>query len=156
MKQKELLKRSDVPAQDTWDTTTIFADDNAFETAFKEVESLLGEAEAFQGRLAESAETLIAALDYRNTLIQKVEHLYTYAHLNSDVDTSNSLYQGLQSRGRSLYAKVASALSFYESELLAADETILKQYLQEPGLKVYQHEFEILFRRRPHILSQDE
>ena len=156
MKQKELLKRSDVPVQDTWDTTTIFADDDAFETAFKEVESLLGEAETFQGRLAESAETLIAALDYRNTLIQKVEHLYTYAHLNSDVDTSNSLYQGLQSRGRTLYAKVASALSFYESELLAADETILKQYLQEPGLKVYQHEFEILFRRRPHILSQAE
>ncbi len=156
MKQKELLKRSDVPVQDTWDTTTIFADDDAFETAFKEVESLLGEAEAFQGRLAESAETLIAALDYRNNLIQKVEHLYTYAHLNSDVDTSNSLYQGLQSRGRTLYAKVASALSFYESELLAADELLLKQYLKEPGLEVYQHEFEILFRRRPHILSQAE
>ncbi len=156
MKQKELLKRNDVPVKDTWDTTTIFADDNAFEAAFKEVENLLGEADAFQGRLVESAESLIAALDYRNTLIQKVEHLYTYAHLNSDVDTSNSLYQGLQSRGRTLYAKVASALSFYESELLAANELLLKQYLKEPGLEVYQHEFEILFRRRPHILSQAE
>ena len=156
MKQKELLKRNDVPVKDTWDMTTIFADDNAFEAAFKEVENLLGEADAFQGRLVESAESLIAALDYRNTLIQKVEHLYTYAHLNSDVDTSNSLYQGLQSRGRTLYAKVASALSFYESELLAADELLLKQYLKEPGLEVYQHEFEILFRRRPHILSQAE
>lgn len=156
MKQKELLKRNDVPVKDTWDTSTIFADNDAFEAAFKEVENLLGEAETFQGRLAESAKTLIAALDYRNTLIQKVEHLYTYAHLNSDVDTSNSLYQGLQSRGRTLYAKVASALSFYESELLAADELLLKQYLKEPGLEVYQHEFEILFRRRPHILSQAE
>jgi len=156
MKQKELLKRNDVPVKDTWDTTTIFADDNAFEAAFKDVENLLGEAETFQGRLAESAETLIAALSYRNALIQKVEHLYTYAHLNSDVDTSNSLYQGLQSRGRTLYAKVSSALSFYESELLASDELLLKQYLKEPGLEFYQHEFEILFRRRPHILSQAE
>lgn len=156
MKQKELKNRSQTPLADTWDTTTIFNDDSAFERAFEAVVDMLPRAAVFQGKLAEHADTLKQALDFRNEIVLKVEHLYSYAHLNSDTDTSDSLYQGLQSRARELYSKVGAALSFYDAELLSADETLLQSYLNETGLAVYKHEFDILFSRRPHILSLSE
>jgi oligoendopeptidase F len=156
MQHKELLPRSETPLASTWDTTTIFKDDALFEKAFAELTERLIKADDFQGKLAQSIDTLKDALDYRNDIVLVAEHLYTYAHLNSDVDTSDSHYQGLQSRARDLYSKVAAALSFYDAELLEADETVLRNYLENPGLSLYKHEFEILFRRRAHILSQNE
>ncbi|MHC1734130.1 MAG: oligoendopeptidase F [Erysipelotrichaceae bacterium] len=156
MKSKELLKRVDVPVQDTWDTTSIFGSDEAFEKEFVTVEGMLGKAQEFEGKLAQSVEILADALEYRNALVLKAEHLYTYAHLNSDADTSDSHYSGLQSRARNLFTKVASALSFYDAELLAADEKTLRLYLESDRLSIYRHEFEILFKRRPHILSLAE
>ncbi|MGB7594713.1 MAG: oligoendopeptidase F [Erysipelotrichaceae bacterium] len=156
MKQNKLETRAMTPIADTWDTTTIFKNDEAFEKAFADLAAMLPEAEKFQGRLAESADTLKKALDYRNDVVLRVEHLYSYAHLNSDVDTSDSQYQGLQSRARELYSKVGAALSYYEAELLAADEKTVRGYLEDKSLTLYKHEFEILFSRRPHILSLAE
>ncbi len=156
MKQKELENRAKTPLAATWDTSTIFKDDAAFEESFTHLVGMLPIAEEFQGRMAESAKTLKTALDYRNDIVLRAEHLYTYAHLNSDVDTSDSLYQGLQSRARELYSKVAAALSYYDAELLEADESVLRAYLHEKDLSIYQHEFDVLFARRVHILSLSE
>ena len=156
MKQKELENRAKTPLANTWDTTTIFKDDDAFEKAFAELVDLLPKAADYQGKLADSVSALKSALDYRNDVVLRAEHLYSYAHLNSDVDTSDSHYQGLQSRARELYSKLAAALSYYEAELLAYDETVLRGYLADSRLSEYKHEFEILFSRRPHILSLTE
>lgn len=156
MSQQEVLKRSQVPVELTWDTSTIFDSDAAWEQSFIAAENALLEAASYKGKLASSAKTLAKALDYRNHVIQLVEHLYSYAHLKSDEDTANTLYQGLQSRARSLYAKLASELSYFDTELLEADEALLRTYLQTDALKIYTHEFEILFKRRAHILSDKE
>ncbi len=156
MSQNEVLKRSQVPVALTWDTTTIFENDAAWEQSFKAAEFSLQEAASFNGKLASSAKSLLKALEYRNHVVQLVEHLYTYASLKSDEDTANPLYQGFQSRARSLYGKLASELSFYDTQLLQADEAVLRSYLKEPSLAIYAHEFEILFSRRAHILSDKE
>lgn len=157
MSQKELLNRNEVPAEATWDTSTIFKSDEEFEVAYQKAEALLPQASEFQSRLAESSDTLLKALEYRNQLVINVEHLYVYSHLQSDVDTANAFYQGLQSRARSLITKMSAALSFYDAELMAADESVILGYLNEKDeLKIYRHEFELLFKKRAHILSMDE
>ena len=156
MSQKEVLLRSQVPLELTWDTTTIFDNDASWEESFLAAEDALKEASSFKGKLASSPKQLLKALEYRNHVVQLVEHLYSYAHLQSDVDTANTLYQGFQSRARSLYARLASELSYFDTELLEADEALLRTYLQDDSLKIYTHEFEILFKRRAHILSDKE
>jgi oligoendopeptidase F len=156
MSQKEVLLRNQVPVELTWDTTTIFEKDKSWEESFKAAEDALLEASLFKGKLSASPKALLKALEYRNHVVQLVEHLYSYAHLQSDVDTANTLYQGFQSRARSLYARLASELSYYDTELLEADEALLRRYLEEDNLQLYKHEFEILFKRRAHILSDKE
>lgn len=156
MSSKQVLTRDQVPLHLTWDTTVIYASDEAFETAFKACAERVSQAATFKGTLASSAESLKAALDYRNGLLMQIETLYTYAHLRSDEDTANAFYQGLQSRARSLYAQIAEALSFYDTELLEADEARIRGYLSHPDLAIYTHEFNLLFKRREHMLSDKE
>lgn len=156
MSQNKVLKRNEVPIEQTWDTTTIFKDDEAFEASFKDLEVKLPTVSQFQGKLAESATTLKAALQLREELSLQFSHLYIYAHLNSDVDTANSHYRGLELRARGLGAKLSSAFAYFDTELLQSDEALIKSYLQEDDLKVYSHEFEILFKQREHILSLEE
>lgn len=156
MSENKVLKRNEVPVEQTWDTTSIFENDEAWETSFKTIEAKLDEVASFQGRLGESEQTLLEALTLRNELSLAFSHLYVYAHLNSDVDTANSHYRGLDLRARGLGAKFSSAFSFYETQLLAEDEAKLRKYLESDDLKVYQHEFELLFKQRPHILSEKE
>ena len=156
MKNTTVLKRNEVPEHLTWNLTPIFPTHESWEDAFQTIEKLNQEAGKFQGKLSEKAETLLDALNFRNELLQKIEALYTYAHLLSDQDTAESHAQALQSRARSLYSKVASALSYYETELLEADEAVLRSFLDHQDLKIYTHEFALMFERRQHILSDKE
>lgn len=140
----------------TWDLSSIYPSDQAFEAAFKEVESLLQGMASYEVSLTQSADDLFKALEARNTLLMKIEALYTYAHLRNDQDTSNALYQGLISRAQTLYSQVAAALSFMETSLLKADEALLRTYLKDEKLSLYAHEFDLMFKRRTHILSDKE
>ena len=72
----------------TWDLTTIFESDEAFEQAFKEVEDNLGQEQQFQGHLGDNAETLYKALALEDELGSKLEKVYVYAHLKQDQDLS--------------------------------------------------------------------
>lgn len=156
MSQNKVLKRKDVPIEKTWDTTPIFKDNDAFEEAFTQLTNDLDKPSEYQGKLAQSAQTLKEALALRNDLLLRLQHLYVYAHLNSDVDTTDSYYRGLENRTKDLAARLSSSLAYYDTELLEADEQTLKEYLKEDDLQIYQHEFEILFKQRKHILSLKE
>lgn len=156
MENNLVLKRNEVPTELTWDISTVFESVEDFEKSFKEIEELLPKAQNYQSKLASSAEFLFEALTFRNVVLKKIEHLYTYSHLLSDQDTANTDHQALQSRARTLYSRVASALSFFETELLETDENVLRDYLKKDELKLYAHEFELMFERRKYILSEKE
>ena len=80
-----------------------------------------------------------------------------YAHLQEDVDTANSRYQGMSSRAMSLYTQAAAALSYFNSEMMAADEESILTFIKENNdLALYAHELDELFKARPHILSEKE
>jgi len=156
MNNTNIPTRNEIPEALTWDLTTLFKDDETFESAFKELESLIKEAPAYEGTLASSAESLLKGLSFRNGLMKRIEALYVYAQLKNDQDTANGFYQGMYGRVQSLFSKVASSLSFMETELLSADETLLRSYLDHPDLRLYAHEFDLMFKRRKHILSAKE
>lgn len=148
--------RSQVAITDTWDLTTIFANEDEFESAFTNVETQLGEVDQYRGTLANSADALFAAIAFEESVFETMEKLYTYAHLCFDTDTSDARAQERQSRCLNLYTKVASAFSFYRTELMAADEAVILGYLEEdPRLRIYAHDFAQLFAKRPHILSEE-
>lgn len=156
-KSGKLPLRSELNPEDQWDLTPIFASDEEWEKAFKEVKQLAPKMLDYQGRLMESAATLAEALQLRDTISQKLGKVYVYAHLKKDEDTTNSKYVAFDSRASSLYVEVASAMSFISPEILKADEKTVRSYIEnyEP-LQVYTHYLEELLRQKAHTLSEPE
>lgn len=153
----KVVLRTEVPVEDTWDLTTIFASDESWESEFKAVQQLTDEAVRFKGSLAESADQLLAALQFSDELVVRLSKVYVYASMKHDQDTGNTVYQALNSRAESLASKASAALSFMEPELLAAaDETIATYVSQSAQLRVYAHELEKITNKRAHTLSDKE
>ncbi|MDU9417281.1 oligoendopeptidase F [Staphylococcus lloydii] len=141
----------------TWDLTTIFESDEAFEAAFKEVESYLGQEEQFKGHLGDSAETLYQALALEDEAEAKLEKVYVYAHLKQDQDTANDKYTGFEARAHQLIIKFSSSWSFLVPEILQIDEATIKQFISEnDNLKRYEFDLQLINENRPHVLSADK
>ena len=156
-KVKKLPSRSEIKVEDTWKLEDIFASDDAWEKEFEEVKALIPQMEKFKGKLGESAQTLYDALQEQDELTMRVSKLYTYAHMRYDQDTTNSFYQGLNDRIKTLYTQIASALSYVTPEILSIEESKIKQYMVEhKELKLYAHALDEITRERPHILSESE
>lgn len=138
----------------TWDLTTIFKSDEAFEEAFKSIEAKIGEEEKFKGHLGESAETLYEALSLEDELGTKLEKVYVYAHLKQDQDTANDKYTGLEARAHQLVIKYSSALSFLVPEILQLDEATIQSFIDSnDDLKRYEFDLKLINEKRPHILD---
>ncbi len=156
-KTQELLDRKNVKLEDTWDLTPIFENDTAWEIEFDKVTESLKEVSKFQNTLAQSAQSLLEGLKFRDDMSYRLEHLYVYSHLNFDTDTTNAYYQNMDGKIRGLVSQFSASFSFYDTEILAASEEKIRGYLEEnEALSLYKHQFEILFKNRSHILSEKE
>ncbi|PAE20673.1 oligoendopeptidase F [Bacillus sp. 7504-2] len=154
---KRLPARSEIKIEDTWRLEDIFATDEAWEKEFQEVSELIPGIAAYQGKLAESANTLYEALQKQDHILERISKLYTYAHMRYDQDTTNSFYQGLDGRIKALYSQVASALAYIVPELLSIEEGKLQAFLEEKEeLKLYEHALDEINLQRPHVLSAEQ
>ncbi|AOM83375.1 Oligoendopeptidase F [Salisediminibacterium beveridgei] len=157
MATSALPKREEIPVEKTWDLEDIFKTDDEWETLFEEISKEIPEIEKFQGTLSESAEQLYLALQFEDALSIKLGKLFVYARMRYDQDTTNSYYQGLHDRASQLVTKASKAGSFITPELLSIQEEKLQAFLEEKEeLKLYEHAFERLNKKRPHVLSEKE
>ncbi|MEO4054256.1 oligoendopeptidase F [Solibacillus sp. CAU 1738] len=153
----KLLTREEVPTELTWDLTSIFSSDEAWEQEFSEIQSLIGQAENYKGKVAEGAKGLFETLQFSDNVGQRFNKLYVYSHLKHDQDTANSKYQAMDSRVKSLSAKLSTAMSFMIPEILSLDEATIASYIAEnDDLKLYEQSLKELNLGRPHILSADK
>ncbi|MBL4952406.1 oligoendopeptidase F [Neobacillus sp. OS1-32] len=154
---KSLPSRNELPVEETWRLEDIFASDEEWEKEYQAVKGLIPSIKDFEGKLAESADTLYKALQVEDQLLERIGKLYTYSHMRYDQDTTNSFYQGLDDRMKNLYSQVGSALAFIVPEILSIDEDKLKGFLNEKQeLKLYEHAIEEINLQRPHVLSAEQ
>jgi len=127
--KNKVLTRKEVPEELTWKLEDIFVTDEAWEKEYKEVSVLAEKANTFQGTFATGAEELFKAFMYRDELSERIRRLYTYSHMRYDQDTTNSHYQAMDSRIKTLFVKVSTGLSFMTPEILSLKEEELERYL---------------------------
>ncbi|WP_019850672.1 oligoendopeptidase F [Desulfitobacterium sp. PCE1] len=157
MEQAKLKTRSEIPEQYKWHLEDIFPSDQAWEEEFLKAEKLLERAEAFQGHLGDSVETLLACFEWMNEVGQSVGEIYTYARMRRDEDNRNSRYQALTDRAGALSVRVGSALAFVVPEILALPEGRLEGFRKtNEKITLYDHALEDILRKREHVLSSQE
>ncbi|GAA2969258.1 oligoendopeptidase F [Lentilactobacillus parakefiri] len=155
-KPQELPLRKDVPEDLTWDLTTIYPTDEDFETDFAAVRTDANQFAQLAGTIANSAASLLTAVEALMALSRKLEKVYVYAQLKNDQDTSEDKYQAMDSRAESLAAEFGAKTAWFEPELLKISDDQMKQFYQDqPQLGDYRRFFDQTFERRDHILTND-
>ena len=149
------MKREEQRLEDTWDLTTIFESDEAFETALKDVEQYLDKGEKFKDGI-DSKEALLEALETEREISVMVRKIYIYAHLKHDQDTSNDTYTAMEGRVRSVLIKINTAWSFLTPAIMNIDEDTLNEWAQDPSLSEFKFDLEKLNKTRAHVLSDKE
>lgn len=153
----KVLTRDEVKIEETWRIEDIFATDEEWEKEYIEIEKFAEQGESYKGKLGDGADGLLEALTYRDALSERLHRLYTYAHLKTDQDTTNSFYQAMDGRVKTLYVKVSTALSYFLPELLSIDEAKLNSWVAtHEGLQLYKQEFEEINTQRPHVLPAEQ
>lgn len=148
--------RSEVPIEHTWDAYSIYPSDEAWETAFRELDESLGGLSRFRGKLQESPAILAEALHTSETMLNTLFKLYVYASMFHEVDTADQEAAAKNSRVMGIYARVVAALSYAAPEMLTLSGETLNQWCQqEPRLAHYGHYFDQLEKRRAHIRSTE-
>jgi oligoendopeptidase F len=151
-----LTKRSEIAREYTWDLESIFPTNEDWESAFKTLQQGLPELEGLKDTLAQSGSALLAVLQKRDDLFEKLETLFVYASMRKDEDTTNSTYLGMFDRAMQLYVHASTVASYIEPEILALPQTTLDKFVQEtPGLGLYGQQLDELNRKRPHVRSAE-
>ena len=110
-------KRSDVPKEYTWAVTDLYATDEDWKKDHLKIKERIPQLENYQGKLGESAESLLAFLRLQDDISVLFDQFASYATLSSDVDTKNTTYQGFRDQMLSTYVAMSAAVSFLEPEL---------------------------------------
>ncbi|MGP4106691.1 oligoendopeptidase F [Virgibacillus sp. L01] len=154
---KELPKRSEIPEEKTWKLEDIFKTDDAWEKELQSLKDDIPSIEKFQGEITESAQNLYDVLKLQDQLSERLGKLFTYAHMRSDQDTTNSKYQEMNSKAENLLTIASSSMSYIVPEILSTDEEKLQSFVKEKEeLKLYEKTLDEISRQRPHVLSEKE
>jgi oligoendopeptidase F len=149
-------RREEIPVEYTWDLTTIYPDDAAWEQDIARLEALVPEIAALAGTIGQSAQTLLRALKLRDETGMRLWQIYVYANRRHDSDSTDPAGQALAERAGSLVAKIGAATAFVEPEILAIPEQTIAGWLgEEPDLQLYSYALEELARQRAHVRSAE-
>ena len=153
----EVKSRDEIEAKYHWDLASIFATDEAFLQALEEAKGYPAKCAAYQGKVSQSAQELLAFLRLDDEANIALSRLLNYAQRKSDEDTRVSKYQDFASQAMSLYVSVASACAWFTPELLSLDQQAMEDFYQQcPELELYRRNLDRIFRRKEHTLSPAE
>ncbi len=148
--------RDEIPLEYTWDLTTIYPDDTAWEQDVARLEQMLPEIAALKGTLSAGPRELLRVLETRDRVYMLLEQIYVYAMRRRDSDSTDAQAQALAERAGTLLARVSAAAAFIEPEILAVPDATIQVWLnEEPALQVYRYALEELARQRAHVRSAE-
>lgn len=154
--QTERWTRSEVPTEQTWDLTDLFATDEEWKQELSAIKANVSDVTQYKGRLTKSGETLLNGLKALENFEKRLIRVATYANLKASADGTDSENQANLSRVSSTLAAIEAKLSFIESELLQLQNKAITQFIaDEPELKTYQKMLDDIVEKRPHTLAPE-
>ena len=152
-----LPTRNEVSDELKWDLSRVFKNDQEWEQEYKQVAQEIKNLSKFKGTLAKSGKDLYEGITAILAVNRRLEKVYVYATMSSDVDTSNNHYLGFVAKAQSLANQMSAAIAFVDPEILSIPAKKLTKFMQdEPRLENYRHRLEQITQKRPHTLPANE
>jgi oligoendopeptidase F len=145
--------RDDVPADYRWDTTVIFDSVDDWETACEEYADAIADF-GVEDAVTRDAEALLAALQYRDDLLEMGSRLHVYASLRAYEAVSDDDAQARVRRVKALHADRDAAVQRLETRLRDADRERVDSLLAaDDRFRHYEHYVDDVYRRDDYTLE---
>ena len=152
-----LPTRNEVSDDLKWDLSRVFENDQEWEKEYQQVTNEIKNISKYKQTLTKSGKDLYEGITTILAIERRLEKVYVYATMSSDVDTKNNHYLGFIAKVQSLASQMAAATSFVDPEILSIPEKTLAKFIQdEPRLENYRHRLEQITQKRPHTLPANE
>ena len=152
---KKIPYRDEIPDNDKWDVTPLFASMEEWGKLYVEIENSIHEYNNFEGKLHQSFSIFLQAIEFDLSISRSIDRLFTYAHLKGDEDTTNQDAQAILQKAHSLYQRVSEASSFLVPEIQSIPDPIMSNYLSNHKLMPYVFFIEKILRYKEHTLSKE-
>lgn len=149
----KLNARKDVPVNETWDLSLIFAAEADFEAAVEKAKALADTLEKTYKNALTTPESIAECLALYEELEILLYQTTSYTSLAVSVDYTNTEAQKKDAKMTALAAEIGSRLSFIESEIADAPEELIRAAMDKTGRA--KHYLAEILREKPHRLSAE-
>ena len=149
----ELCKRKDVPPEQTWDLSLIYAEERQMWEALDRLKTRVGEfAQTYSGQL-NTAEMIVQCLDDLEKILPEADRIMLYAGLAVETDYTDNILRERDEKVSDEMTRLRRDLAFVDSEILLAPSEQLETAVKlARGCRIYLKD---LLARKPHMLSPE-
>ncbi len=148
------MKRSEADKKYMWNMKDMYESDALWEEDYLKAEEMLPAMSAYIEKMTESADDLLALLEYDTEISKKLEKIYVYANQRSHEDMAEGLYQDMSGRAQNIMVKYQVQSAAVTPAIMDMGRKKIEEYTNEcEGLKLYKRYFELIFRKEKHILD---
>lgn len=150
---EKLRKRSEIADKYKWNLSHIYPTLQAWEEAYAQAGEKIAAFAAYDGKVAENPRQVIRAyFDLSDELMP----VFEYAFLNKETDNGDPTAQAMSDRVRALSVQAGTACAFMQPELLALDESMLTDMMNDPDMADYSVFLGDLLRDKAHALPKEQ
>jgi oligoendopeptidase F len=150
-------ERIRIPDKYKWDLNDIYAGDDAWEAAKRNLTAEFSRISAFIGKLSETPKQLLNCLDLLDSFRKECTRLTCYASMQSDLDTREAKYLAMDQEMGQIGSDLSALSAFVEPEILRIGRDKIERFIaQEPRLGIYRHIFDDILRKKDHTGTEGE
>lgn len=150
------IDRKDIDDKYKWKIDLMYSSKESIDKDISKIKSYINEIKEYKGKLSQSKENMYEALNIYEKASQLLQNLYVYTHMKQHEDTRINENQAMATKTDMLSTELSTASSYMIPEIIAIDESKLKEYLEDEKLSFYKKYIEEILREKPHTLSEKE
>ena len=151
-----LAQETTVDEQHVWDLTPFYATKADWERELERLQGEVASLSEYEGRLGESAQTLLAALDAQSAFWKETARVWTYASNFRNTNLGDPDGQAMVGRVQALFQAASAALSYAAPEIVEIGDARIEAFIAaEPGLGKHAFGLRDTLRQAPHVLSPE-
>ena len=149
----ELCARKDVPVEQTWDLSLIFAEEKLMWEELDRMKGVVKQfAETYAGKL-NAAETIVRCLDEMEIIQEKLARIWSYSGLALEADYTDNALRERDEKVSDEITRLYSDMAFVDSEILLAPDAELEAAVKiAKGCRIYLQD---LIAKKAHMLSPE-
>ena len=149
----DLGARKDVPVEQTWDLSLIFAEEKQMWEALSNVKTEVKKlVETYSGQL-NTADRIVQCLDDMEKILPQISRIWQYTGLAVETDYTDNKLRERDEKVSDEMTRLHKDMAFVDSEILLAPEEELKAAVEKAkGCRVYLQD---LIAKKAHMLSPE-